>query len=65
MIPQEKGSIIEIRHSVARDLPIVNRFHRTAIVDIKIDIFTDSLYYTDEKHREMIDEIEKVIRKYI
>jgi len=65
MLPQEKGSILEIRHNVTRDLKIDKRHHKTASVDIKIDIFTDSFYYTDEKHREMINEIEGVIRKYI
>lgn len=65
MLPQEKGSILEIRHNVTRDLKIDKRFHPTSIVDIKIDIFTDSFYYTDDKNREMINEMEKVIRKFI
>lgn len=65
MLPQEKGSIIEIKHHVSRDIQLAQKVHPQAIVDIKIDIFTDSFYYTDEKHRKMIDEIESVIRKYI
>lgn len=65
MLPQEKGTIIEIKHNVARDINIATKRHPQALVDIKIDIFTDSFYYTDDKHREMINELEKVIRKFI
>jgi hypothetical protein len=65
MLPQEKGTIIEIDHKVTRGAKVEAKRYDQAIVDIKINIFTDDFYYTDKKHREMIEELQKVIRKYI
>lgn len=65
MLPQEKGTILEIEHKITRDIPLSNKHHAQALVYIKIDISTDSFYYTDEKHSKMINEIQEVIKKYI
>lgn len=65
MLPQEKGTIVDITHSVLRDAKLIQKRYPQAIVEIKINIFTDDFYYTDKKHKEMIDEIREVIRKYI
>jgi hypothetical protein len=62
---KEKGTILEIEHKVVRDLELSQKLTPQALVDIKINIMCDSVYYTDEKHRQMIDELREVIRKYI
>jgi hypothetical protein len=62
---KEKGTILEIDHKVSRPLRLSQKLSKQAMVDIKINIMCDSLYYTDEKHREMINELREVIRKYI
>jgi len=62
---KEKGTIIELEHKVAREMELIQKLTPQAMIDIKINIMCDSLYYTDEKHREMIDELRAVIRKYI
>jgi hypothetical protein len=62
---KEKGTILEIDHKVTRPLDLSQKLTPQALVDIKVNIMCDSVYYTDEKHREMIDELREVIRKYI
>lgn len=62
---REKGTILEIEHNVSKEHQLIQKLYPQKFVDIKINIMTDSIYYTDEKHREMIDELREVIRKYI
>jgi hypothetical protein len=62
---KEKGTIIEFTHSVSPKLDMVQKTNPQKLVDVKISLMCDSLYYTDEKHKEMIDELREVIRKYV
>jgi hypothetical protein len=62
---KEKGTILDLDHKVERNLELFQKLTPQAMVDIKISIMCDSLYYTDEKHRKMIDDLREVIRKYI
>ncbi len=62
---KEKGTILDLNHEVVRDLEMVQKKMPQAMIDVNIRIMCDSLYYTDEKHRKMIDDLREVIRKYI
>lgn len=65
MSEKEKGTIIEIEHSVSREVKLFRKKNPQVIVHIKATIHADSLYYLDEEHAKMIEEINGVIRKYI
>jgi hypothetical protein len=62
---KQKGTITEFNHEVSKPFELQQKLYPQAIVDIKISLLADSTFYTDEKHREMIEELQKVIRKYI
>lgn len=62
---KEKGIILEFDHSVSNGLEVVQKTTPQKFIDIKVSVMCDALYYTDEKHRQMIDELREVIRKYI
>jgi hypothetical protein len=62
---KEKGTILDLNHEVVRDVEMVQKKMPQAMIDVNIRIMCDSLYYTDEQHRKMIDDLREVIRKYI
>lgn len=65
MPDKEKGTIVEIEHSVSREVKLFRKKNPQVIIHIKATVYADSLYYLDEEHAKMIEEINTVIRKYI
>jgi hypothetical protein len=55
---------IEITHTINRDIPMFRKKNEQAFIDIKISISTDSLFYSDVRHREFIDEIRKLAERF-
>lgn len=63
MSSKEKATI-EITHNISRDIQMFQKKRDQAFIDIKIFISTDSLFYSDQRHREFIDELKKLAERY-
>jgi hypothetical protein len=60
----KQNPTIEITHTINRDIPMFRKKNEQAFIDIKISISTDSLFYSDQRHREFIDEIRKLAERF-